>query len=67
MAGFNPSAALTFYDKLAQTDTDTRGSLFDTHASPRMRTRIAPALVADSRRYYRNALVASSTPAYAFR
>lgn len=67
MAGFRPSAALSFYDKLAQASANARGSLFDTHASPRMRVRIAPALVADSRPFYRNALYASGTPAYAFR
>lgn len=67
MAGFRPSAALSFYDKLARTDAEARASVFDTHASPRMRTRIAPALVADSACFYRRALVASGTPTYAFR
>ena len=67
MAGFRPSAALTFYDKLARAQDANQGYLFDTHASPQMRTRIAPALVADSRHFYQHALYARSMPVYAFR
>ena len=67
MAGFRPAAALSFYDKLAKAGDDANNSVFDTHASPRMRTRIAPALVADSTRFYQRALFTRSAPAYAFR
>lgn len=67
MAGFRPSAALSFYDKLARLGADSRDSVLDTHASPRLRIRIAPALAADSVPFYRRALVASGTPSYAFR
>ena len=67
MAGFPPVAALTFYDKLARFDAGSGASVLDTHASPRMRTRIAPALAADSAPVYRRALLASGAPGYVFR
>ena len=54
-------------DKLARAQDANQGYLFDTHASPQMRTRIAPALVADSRHFYQHALYARSMPVYAFR
>lgn len=67
MAGFPPAAALGFYAKLARLDAGSGSSVLDTHASPRMRTRIAPALAADSAPFYRRALLASGAPGYAFR
>jgi predicted Zn-dependent protease len=59
MAGFQPSAAIGFYRKLAEAEAGDQSSVFNTHASPHLRLRIAPALVADSRRFYQNAHAAS--------
>ena len=67
MAGFQPTAALSFYKKLASDEDAGRGSLFDSHDPPWVRRRIAPALVADSKRFYQKALFASSSQVYTLR
>jgi predicted Zn-dependent protease len=66
MAGFRPVAALAFYNKLAN-DEKVGDSLFDTHGSAQMRERIAPALVADSRRFYQAALNGPRAQLYVLR
>lgn len=66
MAGFRPTAALTFYAKLAHAEAQSGATVFETHASGALRERIAPALIADSRPFYLNAADGRRLPTYTF-
>jgi predicted Zn-dependent protease len=66
MAGFRPAAALSFYRKLARDQEGPTESIFDTHGSPQIRRRIAPAIVAESRRFYRPAVGGAVASAFTY-
>lgn len=66
MAGFRPSTALSFYGKLARSEKTAPRSLFNTHGSGDIRRRVAVAIVADSDRFYRAAMLTEAFPIYPF-